>query len=302
MDDMRRESIRASAAMLRNAIVLFATALALGACQPAVDVSSEVADLQEQITALHSKDEIRDLFAEYGRTLDNRDFAAFGALYARDGEYVSGGAATTAHGPEAIAALLRTLILTNASGANLHTFSNEKIDVNGTTATATSRGAFYVQDANGGPMALMFATYRDELVHEDGRWKFKRREVIGDIPGRSNEERAGMTLTDISGDWIIASSVGADGPKITVYCTLVQDGAALSGSCTPEMVNAQPSDLGGTLNYVSAAWGYDVVFNGNPGRIDFRATSLAAERLEGILSLSGTEAPFTATKGSPPAQ
>jgi hypothetical protein len=284
----------------KDSVLLLAVALVLGGCQP--DTSGEVAALQEQITALHSKDEIRDLFAAYGRTLDERDFAAFGALYARDGEYVSGGAATTAQGPDAIAALLRSLILTNASGANLHTYSNETIDVNGVTATATSRGAFYVQDANGGPMALMFATYRDELVHEDGRWKFKRREVIGDIPGRANEERAGMSLPDVAGDWIIASSVGADGPKITVYCTLAQDGTALSGTCTPQMANPEARDLSGTLNYVSAAWGYDVVFNGNAGRVDFRATTLASDKLEGMLSLSGTEAPFSAERGTRPAQ
>lgn len=29
---------------------------------------------------------------------------------------------------------------------------------------------------------LLLATYRNEFVREDGRWKFKRREVIGDIP------------------------------------------------------------------------------------------------------------------------
>src|SRR5690606_32297583 len=148
-------------------------------------------------------------------------------------------------------------------------------------------------DANGGPQALMFATYRDEFVREDGRWKFRRREVIGDLPGPSNEDAAGIELPDIAGAWRISSSVGAEGPKITVHCTLVQDRSTLSGSCTPEMANAEASALRGSLTTSTARWGYDVVFNGNPGRVDFVASALGSETLSGTLSLSGTMAPFT---------
>jgi hypothetical protein len=31
-------------------------------------------------------------------------------------------------------------------------------------------------------MFSIMATYKDDFVREDGQWKFKRREVIGDIP------------------------------------------------------------------------------------------------------------------------
>jgi uncharacterized protein (TIGR02246 family) len=129
--------------MKRIALTLSVLALAITGCQQAPDNSTELAALQEQVAELQAKDAIRELFAAYGRTLDSRDFAGFGALYARDSEYVGGGASGTAHGPDAIAALLERLITTNASGANLHVYSNEKITVAGDTATATSRGAFY---------------------------------------------------------------------------------------------------------------------------------------------------------------
>lgn len=100
---------------------------------------------------------------------------------------------------------------------------------------------------------------------------------------------------DISGDWTIASSVGGATP-ITVYCTLVQQGSVLSGQCTPEMENAEPSRLEGVVEDGSASWGYEVIFNGNPGRVYFVAHSLSVDTLEGSLSLSGTEAPFSATR------
>ena len=281
---------------LTKSFLFFATALALSGCQPAPDTSAEIAALQTQVMELQAKEEIRELFTAYGRTLDSRDFAAFGALYARDSEYVGGGASGTARGPDEIAALLERLITTNATGANLHTYSNEAIDVNGDTATATSRGAFFVQDAGGGPQPLIFATYKDDLVREDGRWKFKSRQVIGDIPGPSNEDANGIVLPDISGAWRISSSVGADGPRITVHCTLGQDRSRLSGTCTPEMENPEASELTGSLTTSTARWGYDVVFNGNPGRVDFVASSVAAGALSGTLSLSGAQAPFTAEK------
>jgi hypothetical protein len=117
----------------------------------------------------------------------------------------------------------------------------------------------------------------------------------GDIPGPSNEERAGLALPDLAGEWVIASSVGGRTP-ITVYCTLEQEGAVLSGSCTPEMENAEPSALRGSVGLKLATWGYGVVFNGAAGTVDFRATTLQPDLLEGMLSLSGTVAPFTAQR------
>ena len=100
---------------------------------------------------------------------------------------------------------------------------------------------------------------------------------------------------DLSGEWVINSSVGGATP-ITVYCSLQQTGSELSGTCTPEMENAEASDLEGEVTAGSAAWGYDVFFNGNPGRVDFMASEVSATELSGTLSLSGIEAVFTASR------
>ncbi len=151
------------------------------------DKSAEIAALRDSVAALEAREAIRALFSDYGRTLDSRDFKAFGKLWARDADFGGGGNSGAAHGPDEIAAALERAITTNfPTGANLHVFSNEKIDVHGDTATATSRGAFYAANAEGRPDALIYATYRDDLVVEDGVWKFKRREIVGDIPGPTN--------------------------------------------------------------------------------------------------------------------
>jgi hypothetical protein len=119
----------------------------------------------------------------YGRTLDARDFAGFEQLWARESEFV-GGPGGTAKGPAATRALLESLLKANAApepGRDFHLFSNETIDVQGDTATALSKGAFVVRGQNNRLETTILANYYDQFVCEDGRWKFKRRQ-IGDSP------------------------------------------------------------------------------------------------------------------------
>ena len=100
---------------------------------------------------------------------------------------------------------------------------------------------------------------------------------------------------DLTGNWEIHSSVGGRIP-ITVNCALVQEGATLSGTCTPVMENPEPAALTGSVSVDNAQWGYEVVFNGNPGTVAFQADVVTADGMLGTLNLSGTEAPFAAIR------
>ena len=145
---------------------------------------SPAGDVGARLQKLEDREAIRALFIEYGRTLDSRDFAAFAQLFAKDGEFV-GGAGASAKGRDAVGALLGRLLQTNypdSRGKNFHLFFGEKIEVNGNEATAVSKGGFVMASSANKPEMLLLATYRDQFVREDGRWKFKRREVQGDIP------------------------------------------------------------------------------------------------------------------------
>lgn len=170
-----------------TAVFLVAAALAVGTL-PGRSVhagqAAAAGDSNARLQALEDREAIRALFAEYGRTLDARDFAAFARLFAKDAEFV-GGAGAPAKGPDAIGALLARTIQANypdSKGRNLHLFANETIDVTGNEATAISKGAFVGANAANQPEWFQLATYRDRLVREDGRWKFKRREIHGDLP------------------------------------------------------------------------------------------------------------------------
>jgi hypothetical protein len=139
--------------------------------------------LEARLQALEDKEAIHALLMNYGRTLDARDFACFEQLFARDGEYVAGSRAS-AKGPAAIRALLESLLKVNAapvSGRDFHLFFNETIEVNGNEATALSKGGFFVRGDNNRLETSALVNYHDQLIREDGRWKFKRRQ-LGEIP------------------------------------------------------------------------------------------------------------------------
>ena len=67
------------------AVAVFCCAAAALAAQ-----GSQGGDLAARVRALEDREAIRTLWAEYGRTLDARDFAAFSQLFARDAEFVGG--------------------------------------------------------------------------------------------------------------------------------------------------------------------------------------------------------------------
>lgn len=138
--------------------------------------------IDARLQALEDKDAIHALLMNYGRTLDARDFAGFELLFARDSEYIAGG--RSAKGPAAIRALLESLLKMNAapvSGRDFHLFYNETIEVNGNEATALSKGAFFVRGQDRNLQTNALVNYHDQLIREDGRWKFKRRQ-LGETP------------------------------------------------------------------------------------------------------------------------
>jgi ketosteroid isomerase-like protein len=137
--------------------------------------------LAARVQRLEDLEQIRNVLLDYGRFLDSRDFAAYSRLFARDGEW-SGGMGTV-QGPAAIRAFMEKNIGTGPNRGNTyHLLSNFKIDVKGDTATAWSRWAFVTPTADGRPAIAQGGQYNDTLVREAGRWKFKRRVAVNDIP------------------------------------------------------------------------------------------------------------------------
>jgi uncharacterized protein (TIGR02246 family) len=149
-----------------GALVLFALA------GPLTNAASRDATA-ERLQRLEDREQILELMTTYGATLDRRDFAAFGQLFAEDATY------GTTHGRAAIAAMLEKTLASNPSnlpGPNSHLYFNPSIRIEGDRATATSKGAYTVPDAATKTTQLVFfISYEDTLVRRDGRWQFQQR-------------------------------------------------------------------------------------------------------------------------------
>lgn len=101
---------------------------------------------------------------------------------------------------------------------------------------------------------------------------------------------------DVTGDWDIAAKLGEI--SIAVHCRLEQSGDELTGSCTPVMENPETSTLAGSVDGTRIRWSYDIVFNGNPGRVAYEGELESDSRIAGDLDLSGTPTEFTATRAT----
>ncbi|MBN1240157.1 MAG: nuclear transport factor 2 family protein [Gammaproteobacteria bacterium] len=148
--------------------------------------------LEQRLQRLEDREEIRNLLLEYGRALDQRDFAAFADLFAEtEGEWVGG--LGTAKGRDAIRELMETTIgsgLGNAPPSSFHLFTNERIDVDGDRAEGVTKWVFVMQGASGdsAPEWVYLGHYDDTFIRENGRWRFLRREAFTDLPVQEASE------------------------------------------------------------------------------------------------------------------
>lgn len=143
--------------------------------------------LAAKVQVLEDREAIRALLVTYARTLDERDFAGFEQLWAKDAEFI-GGANNTAKGPKAIRDLLQGLLKVNGApvpGRDFHLVMNQTVDVAGDTATGFSRGTWVVTDPESKLRISIIANYYDQFVREGGRWKFKRHQIGGTAPAAS---------------------------------------------------------------------------------------------------------------------
>jgi uncharacterized protein (TIGR02246 family) len=176
--------------MMRSRIVLFvcSVAVAAGSAAVAAQTARPSSDaLAARVQTLEDREAIRALLVAYASTLDNRDFAGFEQLWAKDSEFL-GGSGNNAKGPAAIRDLLRGLLTKNGSatpGRDFHLVMNQTVDVTGDTATGFSRGTWVATNTENRLQVSIIANYYDQFVKEDGRWKFKRHQIGGQPPAAS---------------------------------------------------------------------------------------------------------------------
>jgi uncharacterized protein (TIGR02246 family) len=138
--------------------------------------------VEQRLRIMEDKDEIRELLFAYGRDFDQRDFAAYAQLFARDGVWTGSGPGSHAYtGPEAIRDFVTKTYPPSHYPGSYHIMSSPSIRIiDQNTATAWSRWTYVVLGVHGEPAPFAAGHYEDTLVREAGVWKFKRREVFAE--------------------------------------------------------------------------------------------------------------------------
>jgi uncharacterized protein (TIGR02246 family) len=149
-----------------------------------------VATLEERLRRLEDIEEIRRLLEEYARCLDAGDHAAYADLFTEDGELHA--QLGEAKGRAAIRDLLDARLKGDrpAPRAAFHQIGNATIEVDGDRATSRVLWAYVTHDDGNYPLILQVGHYDDQLVREDGRWRFQRRTITRDFGFSPLDERA----------------------------------------------------------------------------------------------------------------
>lgn len=144
--------------------------------------------IEARVARLEDLEAIRRLLLDYRRHLDGKDFRAYAALFAAQGEFIAGpDGSIRAKGPDEIFALvdgMRGTLLTDAGGDDVHVAVNEVIELDGDRADVNSTWVYLIRGDGDLPEVSKIGHYVDVMTREDGRWKILRREAPMDIPAQ----------------------------------------------------------------------------------------------------------------------
>lgn len=168
-------------------------------------------DAAARIKAIEDRQAIEQLLmGDYPRALDSANWAAYGALFAKDGELVMQGGATKRTGPAAITEFFTKLPAFGGQAApttpsacpvppgtprTMHVVTNLSLHIDGDTATDQ---AYWETIATRDCKSVVAGAghYEDVLRREDGKWKFAKREIFDDLPPRTTAAPAATAPTE----------------------------------------------------------------------------------------------------------
>jgi 3-phenylpropionate/cinnamic acid dioxygenase small subunit len=147
------------------------------------------------------------LMGDYPRALDAGDWAAYAALFTKDGTLIMNGGSNKRKGPAAIREFFtaRPTPAARPSAApspcpvpagghrTEHVVTNLTLQIHGDMATDQAYWQTIVtRDCKS--VVAGAGHYEDVLKREDGRWKFFKREIVDDIPPRTAPAAAATSV------------------------------------------------------------------------------------------------------------
>ena len=147
-----------------------------------VHTASSGASVEDRLRKLEDTEAIRSLLIDYGRALDQRDFVAYGKLFAKEGSWRGGmGSATSPANIQKMVEAGFSKMSPELYENSNHAMTSLDVEVSGDTAKAWSRWLWIVKGADGKPRVERAGHYEDALIRENGQWKFKSRQASTEI-------------------------------------------------------------------------------------------------------------------------
>jgi SnoaL-like domain len=143
-------------------------------------------NVAQRLRRLEDLEEIRQLLEDYVHHLDRGEFAEYASLYAREGKMRLGPA--RADGRDEIERVARETWGRPVGSAKddrlsgFHIVSGPRVQLDGDTATGEVMWTVIARGDDGKPTVTMVGRHLDDLVREDGHWRFQRRRGFVDMP------------------------------------------------------------------------------------------------------------------------
>lgn len=171
--------------------------MSMGAAAGSAFGQAKSADTAARLQKIEDRQAIEQLLmGDYPRALDSNDWAAYAALFTKDGTLIMNGT-TKRTGHTAIQELFSTFprLASTAEAASpcpapagahrtMHVVSNLSLQIDGDTATDQ---AYWETIATRDCKSVVAGSghYEDVLKREDGKWRFFERKIFDEFPPRT---------------------------------------------------------------------------------------------------------------------
>lgn len=137
--------------------------------------------LEARLRRLEDLEEIRNLYTDYGRYLDEGDAASYAALFSVTAK-LRLGPIMRADGREEIEQVAADVVHPSPDGSksSVHLLASPRIELRGDTASGECVWAAVRKGPDGQPQILV-GRHLDELAREDGHWRFSLRRGVFDV-------------------------------------------------------------------------------------------------------------------------
>jgi 3-phenylpropionate/cinnamic acid dioxygenase small subunit len=191
--------MRTGMARMRTTRVAAAAMMSLVAACGALG-QAKTDDAAKRMKTIEDRQAIEQLLmGDYPRALDSANWAAYGALFATNGELVMQGGAIKRTGPAAITEFFTKLPAFGGQAApttpsacpvppgtprTMHVVTNLSLRIDGDMATDQ---AYWETIATRDCKSVLAGAghYEDMLTREGGKWRFAKREIFDDLPPRT---------------------------------------------------------------------------------------------------------------------